>query len=61
LEIKLYEMRGMRQEWREAKAQLSEFKEDVTRGLKAMINSAVERDEYVDQGMDKFQERLNRH
>jgi hypothetical protein len=29
--------------------------------MKAIINSAVERDEYVDKGMDKFQERLNRH
>jgi hypothetical protein len=54
-------MRGMSQEWREEKARISEIKEDMTCGMKALINSCVERDEYVDHGMDKFQERLNRH
>jgi hypothetical protein len=54
-------MRGMQQEWSEAKALLSEHKEDVTRAMKALYNGVVERDEYVDKGMDKFQERLNRH
>jgi hypothetical protein len=29
--------------------------------MKAIINSAVERDEYVDRGMDKFQEHLKSH
>jgi hypothetical protein len=51
----------MSQEWREEKAQVSEIKENMTCGMKAVINSAVEWDEYVDRGMDKFQERLNRH
>jgi hypothetical protein len=51
----------MQQEWREEKARVSEIKETMTRGMKAIINSAVERDEYVDRGMDKFQEHLNRH
>jgi hypothetical protein len=51
----------MQQEWREEKARVSEIKETMNRGMKAIINSAVERDEYVDRGMDKFQERLNRH
>jgi hypothetical protein len=47
-------MRGMQQEWRE-------IKETMSQGMKTIIDSAVERDEYVDKGMDKFQECLNRH
>jgi hypothetical protein len=51
----------MQQEWREEKAQVSMIKDTMSRGMKAIINSAVERDKYVDKGMDKFQEHLNRH
>jgi hypothetical protein len=51
----------MSQEWREEKVRVSEIKENMTHGMKAIINSAVEREEYADRGMDKFQERLNRH
>jgi hypothetical protein len=51
----------MQQEWREEKARVSVIKDTMSRGMKAIIDSAVERDEYVDKGMDKFQERLNCH
>jgi predicted ribosome quality control (RQC) complex YloA/Tae2 family protein len=29
--------------------------------MKAMVNSAIRRDESIDRGMDRFQEHLNRH
>jgi hypothetical protein len=61
LETQLHELHGMQQEWREEKARVSEIKETMNRGMKAIINSAMEQDEYVDKGMDRFQERLNRH
>jgi hypothetical protein len=51
----------MQQEWRDEKGRVSEIKETMNRGMKAIINSAVERDKYVDKGMDRFQKRLNRH
>jgi hypothetical protein len=51
----------MAQEWSEEKARVSEIKENITQGMKVIINSAMERDKYVDDGMDKFQECSNRH
>jgi archaellum component FlaC len=61
LETQLHELCGMQQEWREEKVRVSEIRETMNRGTKVIIHSAVERDEYIDKGMDKFQERLNRH
>jgi hypothetical protein len=48
-------MRGMQQEWSEEKARVSKIKEYMIQGMKAIINSAVERDKYVDHVMIKFQ------
>jgi hypothetical protein len=61
LETQLHELRGMRDEWKEEKARVSVIKETMSRGMQTIVDSAVERDEYIDKALDKFQERLNRH
>jgi hypothetical protein len=54
-------MRGVHQEWTEEKARMLSMREDATPAMKALYDSAVSRDKYVNNRMDRLQERINCH